>query len=332
MDLLRNCLLVAGLALAGPVAMIPAAEPKPDARQPRSRTFDFTYSATVTGLRAGEKARVWLPVPPETPEQKVRIVSELPPGARVEREPKFGNRVLYLEAQAGDEGAIAVRMTYRVTRREVLGEGGRVGDDDMAALAKFLQADRMVPTAGKPLELLRGREVPADQVAAARLIYDVVNGHMRYSKEGTGWGRGDAVWACESGYGNCTDFHSLFLALARSRKIPAKFEIGFPLPEKRGEGEVPGYHCWAWFHPKGKGWVPVDISEANKSKDPKVREYYFGNLTENRVLFSTGRDIDLVPKPDGPPLNFFVYPYVEVSGRAYPAEKVRKKFTFRDVK
>jgi hypothetical protein len=102
------------------------------------------------------------------------------------------------------------------------------------------------------------------------------------------------------------------------------------LPEKRGAGEIPGYHCWAWFRPDSKGWVPVDISEANKSKDPKVREYYFGNLTENRVLFSTGRDIDLVPKQDGPPLNFFVYPYVEVDGKPY--EKVQGKFSFEDVK
>jgi transglutaminase-like putative cysteine protease len=182
---------------------------------------------------------------------------------------------------------------------------------------------------GKPLELLKGKEVPRDQLAAARMFYDVVNKHMRYSKEGTGWGRGDAVWACDSGYGNCSDFHSLFISLARSQKIPAKFEIGFPLPEKRGSGEVPGYHCWAKFRPGGKGWVPVDISEANKN--PKMRNYYFGNLTEDRVAFSTGRDIDLVPKQDGEPLNFFVYPYVEVDGKAYPQEKIQRKFSYKDL-
>jgi transglutaminase-like putative cysteine protease len=152
---------------------------------------------------------------------------------------------------------------------------------------------------------------------------------MRYSKEGTGWGRGDSDWACDSGYGNCTDFHSMFISLARAQKIPAKFEIGFPLPEKRGSGEVAGYHCWAKFKPKGKDWIPVDISEANKN--PKMRDYYFGNLTEDRVTFSLGRDINLVPKQDGEPLNFFVYPYVEVDGKAYPADKVRRKFTFKDV-
>jgi transglutaminase-like putative cysteine protease len=186
-----------------------------------------------------------------------------------------------------------------------------------------------VPITGKPLALLAGRELPKDQLAIGRVLYDVVNNHMRYSKEGVGWGQGDVEWACDSRYGNCSDFHSLFISLARSQKIPAKFEIGFPLPEKRGEGEIAGYHCWAKFKPRSNGWVPVDISEA--SKNPKLREYYFGNLTEDRVTFSVGRDLVLVPEQDGPPLNFFIYPYVEVAGKPHPSDSVKHKFTFQDI-
>jgi transglutaminase-like putative cysteine protease len=186
-----------------------------------------------------------------------------------------------------------------------------------------------VPIAGKPLELLKGKPLPSDEFAAARVLYDLVNNHMRYSKEGTGWGNGDSVWACDSRFGNCSDFHSLFISLVRSQKIPAKFEIGFPLPTERGSGEVAGYHCWAKFRPAGRNWVPVDISEANRN--PKMKDYYFGNLTEDRLTFSTGRDIDLVPKQDGPPLNFFIYPYVEVDGKPYALDKVQRKFAYKDV-
>src|SRR6185295_17624397 len=100
---------------------------------------------------------------------------------------------------------------------------------------------------------------------------------------------------------NCTDFHSLFISLARSRQMPAKFEMGFSLPPERGSGDIPGYHCWAKFKPENRGWIPVDISEANKVKeaDPQMVEYYFGNLTENRVTFTVGRDLVLVPKQAG---------------------------------
>jgi transglutaminase-like putative cysteine protease len=294
----------------------------------RSRSFDFTYEATVADLPAGKIARVWLPVPPSNEDQEAKILTEeIPLGGHIAREPVYNNHILYIEVK-GKGAAMPIALTYRVTRREVKTDPNKQ-PDDMEKPARFLQPDARVPINGKPLELIKDKQVPTDQVAAAKFFYNVVNGHMRYSKEGTGWGRGDSVWACQSGYGNCSDFHSLFISLARSSSIPAKFEIGFPLPEKHGKGEIPGYHCWAKFRPSGKDWIPVDISEANKN--PKLKDYYFGNLTENRVAFSIGRDIDLVPKQDGEPLNFFVYPYVEVDGKPYPGEKIHKKFSFKDV-
>ena len=36
---------------------------------------------------------------------------------------------------------------------------------------------------------------------------------MRYDKTGTGWGHGDVLYACDAKKGNCTDFHSLFIAM-----------------------------------------------------------------------------------------------------------------------
>jgi uncharacterized protein (TIGR03000 family) len=294
----------------------------------KARSFLFTYAATITGLAPGQKARIWLPVPPTNGAQEVKLESEsLPAEPRIGREAEYGNEIAYLEATADADGKIPLSRTYRVTRREVRGQAA---DEAGPPPARLLQPDRLVPLEGKPLELLRGKPLPADQTEAARVMYETVNKHMRYSKEGQGWGRGDAVWACDSKYGNCTDFHSLFISLARANRIPAKFEIGFPIPEKRGEGEVGGYHCWAFFRPSGRGWVPVDISEANKN--PELTDYYFGNLTEDRVTFSTGRDLTLVPKQAAGPVNFLVYPYVEVGGKPLPPEKAQKKFTYKDLK
>ena len=75
----------------------------------------------------------------------------------------------------------------------------------------------------------------------ARQLYDAVDNLMKYGKpEGQPWGRGDALWACDSHYGNCTDFHSIFIGACRDLKIPAKFEMGFSIPEQRGAGKVSG--------------------------------------------------------------------------------------------
>ena len=134
------------------------------------------------------------------------------------------------------------------------------------------------------------------------------------------------LYACDAKKGNCTDFHSLFIAMARSQGIPARFEIGFPLPADKHSGEIAGYHCWADFYLDGKGWIPVDISEA--WKHPEKRDYFFGSHDVNRVQFSMGRDLKLAPAQEGKPLNYFVYPYVEVDGREYP--NIALAFSFAD--
>jgi transglutaminase-like putative cysteine protease len=307
-----------------------AAGDRPEAA--RIRTFQFTYAATITGLKPGQDARVWLPVPPSDDDQEVEIVTkDLPAESAIRRERPNGNRILYLQAKANDKGEVPLRMVYRVKRHELKREHlPHKESEDAEELARLREPNKRVPIVGKPLELIEGKKVPADEMEAARLFYNVVNDHMRYSKEGTGWGNGDSVWACENGRGNCTDFHSLFLSLVRSRRIPAKFEIGFGLPTQRGSGDISGYHCWAKFHLRSSTWVPVDISEANKT--PRLREYYFGNLSEDRVAFSTGRDLNLIPRQAGAPLNFFIYPYVEVDGKEYPQAKVPCRFSFRDEK
>jgi transglutaminase-like putative cysteine protease len=316
----RSHLAIAGIVLALLASGVGVASDAPA----RTRTFRFTYQATVTGLRPGTTARIWLPVPPTNGDQEVHLLrDELPAEGRFTREPEYGNRLLYVEAAANDAGKVPLSLTYQVRRDEVGEADGDRGDGD-----RFLRADALVPISGKPVTLLEGKELPRGQLEAGRFLYDLVDAHLRYSKEGTGWGRGDAAWACDSRYGNCSDFHSLFISLARSQKIPAKFEIGFALPEKHGRGDVTGYHCWAKFRPEGHGWVPVDISEANKN--PALKGYYFGHLSPDRVAFSTGRDLTLVPKQDGPPVNFLVDPYVEVDGKPYPADRVERHCRYED--
>jgi transglutaminase-like putative cysteine protease len=304
-----------------------AADDKP--KPARVRTFRFTYAATVTDLKPGELARIWLPIPPSNEEQQVEIVEkDLPVAGRIQTAKPHGNRILFLEAKTNEKGAIPVRMVYRVKRRELTRDRPIKGSEDAEELARLLEANRRVPITGKPLELLRGKKVPTDEMEAARFLYDIVNQHMRYSKEGSGWGNGDSVWACEKGRGNCTDFHSLFISLARAQHIPAQFEIGFLLPSKRGRGEIEGYHCWAKFRLPSGIWMPVDISEANK--EPQLSNFYFGNLTADRVAFSVGRDLTLVPRQAGQPVNYFIYPYVEVEGKEYPLEKIQRRFSFHD--
>jgi hypothetical protein len=113
-------------------------------------------------------------------------------------------------------------------------------------------------------------------------------------------------------FGNCTDFHSLFMSLCRAEGVPTVFEMGYPTMPDGETDRVGGYHCWAYFHDGASGWVPVDISEADKH--PEKAEFFYGHLDPDRITFSRGRDIRL-PGMAGPPLNYLpAGAYVEVDG------------------
>ncbi|MDA1179179.1 MAG: transglutaminase-like domain-containing protein, partial [Planctomycetota bacterium] len=106
-----------------------------------------------------------------------------------------------------------------------------------------LQPSHFIPVDGRVLKRLMGDKfvVQVAGLPRARQLYDAVDNLMKYGKpEGQPWGRGDALWACDSHYGNCTDFHSIFIGACRDLKIPAKFEMGFSIPEQRGAGKVSG--------------------------------------------------------------------------------------------
>ncbi|HXT19801.1 MAG TPA: transglutaminase domain-containing protein [Thermoanaerobaculia bacterium] len=320
----------AGLALAARTDLATAKAPA----DPDVRSFELTYRAVVTGLPAGaRRVDVWIPYPHSDENQRIEVLAvEAPTRYQVSTEPRFGNRVLHLSV-ARPQQPFTLELRARVERREVVRKElsraaahGRPERDP--ALAKWLAADRLVPLDARIRSL--AAEVTAGaktDVAKARAIYDYVVDTMSYDKSGTGWGNGDIYWACDKKRGNCTDFHALFTGLTRAAGIPAKFAIGLPLPPARGEGQIPGYHCWAEFWLDGVGWVPVDTSEARKH--PEKREYFFGDHDPDRVELSEGRDLVLRPAQQGAPLNYFVYPYVEVDGK--PHAGVEQTFAYRDL-
>jgi transglutaminase-like putative cysteine protease len=301
------------------------------AQAPRTRSFTFTYQFTVRNPQQGKQLRVWFPLAVSDKHQQVKVVSvkgDLP--LKRIKDAKYGNHVFYAQTPVANKPEYSFEAVYEITRTERLALGRPYATPELrpANLRRFTQPDRLVPTSGRLAELAReqarGISKPLDK---ARALYNYVFQNMSYDKTGTGWGRGDAEWACDSKKGNCTDFHSLFASMARSQGIPTRFEIGFSIPSDKQQGEIAGYHCWSDFWVDRLGWVPIDISEA--WKHPEKRNYFFGAHDENRVQFSIGRDIVLSPKQNGAPLNYFVYPYVESDGKEL--SNVRYAFSFRDL-
>ena len=206
---------------------------------------------------------------------------------------------------------------------------GSAKPGEPAGAAELLKPNRLVPLTPRVKELADTLSAgKTDALSRAHAFYDYLVDNGTYEKVTPGWGRGDSERFCDVKKGNCTDFHSAFMALARSEGIPVRFSIGFPLkPEK--EGSVPGYHCWAEFWAPGQGWVTVDASDAAKTKEPAKKAYLFGNLDPDRYDITTGRDLTLSPPQKDGPLNFFIYPYVEVDGKTFAETKIR--LDYRDL-
>ena len=327
------------VAVLGVAACSASSEATEAAAEPegRERRFEFRYQVLMPVMPEGAKTyRVWIPLPAETEEQQIhdlKIVSPVRYEQRVED--VYGNRYVYIDLEPGSYAwPLSVTLGFEVTRKEnrVDLQVRAAAPETVAHAAedheKFLRPNRLVPLDGLIGELSREHTSGAESdLDKARRIYDYVVRTMSYDKSGEGWGRGDALFACDVKKGNCTDFHALFIGMMRAAGIPARFEIGFPLPTDKRRGDIGGYHCWAQFYIEGVGWVPVDASEA--WKDASRKDYFFGAHDQHRVHFTTGRDLSLDDDRRGDPLNYFIYPWAEIDGEA--VEPIERRFWFRDL-
>lgn len=307
----------------------------------KSRTFEMTYIAKVKGIPANSKnVDMWIPYPANDEAQEIlEMKVDSPYPTQVKYDKEFGNGILYVKPVVG-AGDFEVKMTFTVKRAEIRNKkindiDTAIGDTDPYYM--YLKASKyaVINDRVKKLSAMatKGKN---GVVAKARGIYDFILENMQYNKKIPGYGKGDVDRVCISinegreGTGNCTDFHSFFGSMMRAQGIPVVFEMGFPL--KPGKdlpgGKKGGYHCWAKFYVPGKGWVPVDISEADKA--PEKKDYFFGSICENRVKFSKGRDILLEPNQRGERLNYFgPDPYIEVDGAQFKG--FERTISYRDV-
>ncbi|MBW2286369.1 MAG: transglutaminase domain-containing protein [Deltaproteobacteria bacterium] len=297
------------------------------------RAISFEYVTRVGPIEAGAgPVHVYVPLARESDQQKVvfESIRASIPGS-VEIEERYGNRFWHGTVATSDGSAIEIEVETQVIRRfDSRATDLQAGEPTPAELEKFLGANERVVVGDELLDpiLAEVRRLAASSEPAllARATYDWVVDNVEYKKTGSGWGNGDSHWACTERYGGCTDFHALFISLARTQGIPARFDIGFPIPEERSAGDIGGYHCWVEFYLPETGWFPVDASEA--FKHPEKRELFYGSHPSDRIHFTTGRDLRLGRNHVGRPLNYFIYPYAEVAGEAFEGE-IEKSFSFR---
>lgn len=306
----------------------------------KSRSFEFMYTTSIKDIPENTKTlSVWIPVPVSSEYQEIsNLTVHAPSPYTITKDTAYNNTMINFSIKNPKSGTLALTLKFNVTRKEHFAAFKASPSSDIktsapkssrASLAQYLKPSQKVIITSQIKEMARATtKGKKTQIEKIRALYDYVASFMRYDKTGTGWGNGDVEFCLLEKRGNCTDYHSLYAALSISLGIPTRFAIGFPIPRDKQEGEIGGYHCWAESYIEGEGLIPVDISEGDKSAERY--EYFFGAHDENRVQFTVGRDLILSPKQKGKPINFLIYPYVEVDGKTYT--NVEKKFYFKDTK
>ncbi len=328
-------------ALAVPLCIAASVAMADGAISPPSRDIELTYTATLKDVPASARTiDLWLPVAQDTDGQKVsQVTVAYPEGGSIATEPKYGNKIWHtrftppLSLQMHD-GKLGAQIVFTIHRDEIvvpqakdLADAPRKAD----GLDVYLAENRLIPVqlpavANTATELKLAEGSP---IRAARTTYDWLIKEFTYNWQAPGAGIGDVRWACDSKTGDCSDYHSMFIALMRNVGIPADHEFGFPLRTPAPTGRIASYHCWARFHVDGVGWIPLDASEADKH--PELFDYNFGSQSASLLKFSHGRDVNLVPQQAGPALNKFIEPYAEIDGIPMAEHAIELVVTYRDL-
>jgi transglutaminase-like putative cysteine protease len=320
----REFIRVAGLgtaALVGGVRPIDAAEIDPSAYA--LMEFDVSYRTRIHRLPADARdLHLWMPLPSSDTAQHIsHLEVESPRRHEITREPLFDSRMLHVAVTEGlaDSAPFDVEARYHVTRRRVGTQPDTLADSDAGKYLTLTPTVRMTEEIERFAARVVGRAT--DPYEIGRRVSDGIQELLFYDKTIPGCGTGDTAWIMKHRRGKCDDYHALYMAIMVSRRVPIRWHQGFPLPLPEPgtspaagqlEGDCTGAHCWVSFYAPDHGWVPVDVSEADKLGDGG--EFFFGHLSPNRFQVSVGRAVVLTPAQGGSPLASFAYAYAESDG------------------
>jgi hypothetical protein len=295
---------------------------------PVTRTYQVQQKATLSDIPTGARSiKWWISIPDDDRYQEVLdlSVASSPGTWRTVTEPHHGNRFLLVEVASPTAKSLVTTIDFTLRRRSVFADidpakVGAITDSHRQLFADELRKDalhmQVTPAIEKMADEACGSETNV-ATQAKLLLGKVADFADHYSKDPTKrkFSVGDASDCLASAGGTCTDMHSLFIALARSRGIPARLQMGYRLREaNEGKETDPGYRCWAEYFVPGYGWVPTDVVEAD---DPKGlgRTRWFSGLTERRLWLNQGREFDLAGRSvTSHRVNTMIIGYAEIDG------------------
>jgi transglutaminase-like putative cysteine protease len=297
------------------------------AQEPSIATYQVRQTVTLSDIPAGARTvKWWISIPGDDSNQAVLDLAGAIPGKwTIVRDPDRGNRFLFTEVTAPSAPTLSATFDFTVRRRSIAvavdpAKVGPITDTLRQVFADELVLDAPHMQVTPAVEAIAAKACGTETnpaIEAKALLSAVAGSTVHYSRDPSKskYSTGDAETCLAHGGGTCTDIHSLFIALARSRGIPARLQMGYRLREANaGKSVDPGYRCWAEYFLPGYGWIPTDLVEA---EDPKGLgpERWFSGLTERRLWLNQGREFNLPNRAStGHLVNMMAIGYAEIDG------------------
>jgi len=304
---------------------------------------EVDFRIALDAPEASRDVKVWIPYPVSDRWQSIadmKIEGNFTYSG-IYREKETGNLALYAEWNTPVKDRF-INLSFKATAEERVKKDFPTTDGEPfpAEVKPYLEETTFIPLDGKVREAaLKATEGKKGILQKAEGVFDWTVENTFRDPEVQGCGIGDVEKTLARRGGKCADISSVFVAVARSAGIPAREVFGLRLGKKDGDDITGGHHCWAEFYLPGYGWVPVDPADVRKAmlvnklelKDAKeYRDYFFGAVDPYRIALATGgRGYYLSPRQKDGPLNYFMYPYAEIDGKAIEWLAGQKELKYR---
>lgn len=318
------CSTVGALVLTGAVfglGGLAAAPIRPEVVE--TRTVALTQTVTLSNIPADAKnVRLWVPVPSDAAWQRVvdRRVVSAPAGWKLVKQTGGCGDMVYAETSGAEGSTASVVVECVVETRGVAFplEGASTGTLQKELFSDELDTNAPLMAASKEVRLEADKACGTERDIAKQAMLlqkAVASSADHYSKDPSKpkCGRGAAEDCMTQGGGCCTDLHSLFIAMARARGIPARIQYGYRLLDsKAGSTYDPGYRCWAEYYVPGAGWVPTDVVASDNADETNPNRW--ASLSSQRVWLWEGRSFPLTPQNAAGPVHTMICGWAEIDG------------------
>ncbi len=248
-----------------------------------------TFTVNADSVPAGEKIRVWLPLPVETARQRnVKITSS---SSHVIQSKSSVHNTAYMEqiAVKGKPSIFTLEVQYEVAaqyfdKKDIL-KNLKPYDTKSENYIKYTtsQAPHIILSDDMRTLALKIIGKENNPVKQAALIYDWISDNYPWA------GARDystipniPEYVIENRHGDCGQVSLLYITLTRSLGIPSRWESGLMI-----HPWDLNYHDWCETYFEGTGWVPTDIS-FGRTKKPLKRKYFLTGTDQYRYASNTG--------------------------------------------